>query len=150
ASGNWQDTTSPPMQLLMNPAFDAGHVGWSETTASDSTVITNDSTLTSVKSQTPPFLAWLGRYNTAHDELSQVVAVPAGASSITLSFYYLIQTMDNSPGIYDTMQVYTYDPVSAKYTAVATFNDNMPTSIWTRFSVALPASLAGQTFEIGF
>jgi len=150
ASGNWQDTTSPPVQLLMNAAFDAGHVGWSETTASASTVITNDSDLMSVKSQTPSFLAWLGGYNNAQDELSQVVTIPAGASSITLSFYYIIQTMENSPGIYDTMQVYTSDPASAKYTAVATFNDNMPTSIWTRFSVALPTSLAGQTFEIGF
>jgi hypothetical protein len=138
------------MQLLMNPNFDAGHVGWSETTASASTVITNDSTLTTVKAQTPSYLAWLGGYNNAQDDLSQVVTIPAGASSITLSFYYLIQTMESSPAILDTMQVYTYDPASAKYTAVATFNDNMPTSTWTRFSVTLPASLAGMTFELGF
>jgi hypothetical protein len=32
AAGNWQDTTSPPVQLLLNPGFDAGHVAWTQTT----------------------------------------------------------------------------------------------------------------------
>jgi hypothetical protein len=113
-------------------------------------VITPDSALMTVKSQTPSYLAWLGGYNNAQDDLSQQVTIPAGASSITLTFYYLIQTMESSPGIFDTMQVYTDDPASGKYTAVATFNDNMPTSVWTRFSISLPLSLAGQTVVIGF
>jgi len=52
--------------------------------------------------------------------------------------------------IADTMNVYTYDPAAAKYTAVATFNDNMATPTWTRFSVSLPVSLAGKSIQIGF
>jgi len=78
------------------------------------------------------------------------VTIPAGATSITLSFYYVIQTQEMSPGVYDTMDVYTYDPALAKYTALAAFNDNMATPSWTRFSINLPLSMAGRTVEIGF
>jgi len=148
--GNWLDTTTPSMQLLMNPGFDQGMVAWVESTISSSTIITADSVLTTIKAQSPSNLAWLGGYSNAQDDLSQVVAIPAGASSITLSFYYAIATQENSLAIADTMNVYTYDPAAAKYTAVATFNDNMATPTWTRFSVSLPVSLAGKSIQIGF
>jgi hypothetical protein len=79
------------------------------------------------------------------------VTIPAGASAITLSFYYVIQTQEtttaNAP---DTMDVYTYDPAIMKFTPVASFNDNMATPSWTRFSISLPVSLAGRTIKIGF
>ena len=98
AQGGWQDTPSPPVQMLMNPNFDAGHVAWDEMTASSSYIITNDSALMTIKGQTPPFLAWLGGYANTQDDLSQVVNLPAGATSITLSFYYAISTAESSPG----------------------------------------------------
>ena len=152
AQGGWQDTPSPPVQMLMNPAFDAGHVAWDEMTLSSSTIITNDSALMTIKAQTPPFLAWLGGYANTQDDLSQVVTVPAGAMSITLSFYYAISTVETSQAVSDVMDVYTYDPAAARYTSVATFNDNMttPPGTWTRFSVSLPLSLAGRPIKFGF
>ena len=152
AQGGWQDTTSPPVQLLMNPAFDAGHVAWDEMTLSSSYIITNDSALMTIKGQTPPFLAWLGGYANTQDDLSQVVNVPAGATSITLSFYYAISTAETLPSVVDVMDVYTYDPAAARYTSVATFNDNMttPPGTWTRFSASLPLSLAGRPIKFGF
>ena len=97
-----------------------------------------------------PFLAWLAGYANAQDDLWQVVSIPAGASSITLSFYYAIATQENSPTIADTMTVYTYDSAADSFTAVATFNDNMSTPMWTRFSVSLPLSLAGKSIQVGF
>jgi hypothetical protein len=150
AGGNWQDTASPPVQLLANPGFDAGHTVWSETTLSSSTIITSDSVLTSLKAQTPMNLAWLGGYANARDDLSQVVNIPAGATAITLTFYYAIATQETTQGAFDTLDVYTYDPAMAKYTPLATFNDNMPTSTWTRFSINLPVSLAGRAIQFGF
>ena len=51
-----------------------------------------------IKGQTPPFLAWLGGYSNAQDDLSQVVTVPAGATSITLSFYYAISHPGDDAG----------------------------------------------------
>src|SRR4029079_15311912 len=57
ASGSWQETKTPPVHLLMNPSFDAGHTAWSETTLSMSTIITSDSGLMTVKAQTPSYLA---------------------------------------------------------------------------------------------
>jgi hypothetical protein len=150
AQGGWQDTTTPSMQVLANPGFDAGSVAWTETTLSPSTIITPDSALTSLKAQSPSNLAWLGGYSNGRDDLSQVVAIPAGATSITLSFYYAIATQESSPGISDTMDVYVYDPGTAKYTSVAAFNDNMATPTWTRFVATLPLSLAGKTVQVGF
>jgi len=151
AQGNWQNTTTPSMQILSNPGFDAaGSIAWTETTLSSSTIITPDSALMSLKAQSPSNLAWLGGYDNAKDDLSQVVAIPAGATSITLSFYYAIATQESSPGIYDTLDVYVYDPSAAKETAVAAFNDNMSTPNWTRFTATLPLSLAGKTVQVGF
>jgi hypothetical protein len=48
--------------------------------------------------------------------------------------------------------VYTYDAAAARYTSVATFNDNMSTApgTWTRFSASLPLSLAGKPITFGF
>ena len=48
------------------------------------------------------------------------------------------------------MDVYVYDPGTAKYTSVAAFNDNMATPTWTRFVATLPLSLAGKTVQVGF
>jgi len=80
------------------------------------------------------------------------VNVPAAATSITLSFYYAISTAETSPGVVDVMDVYTYDTATARYTSVATFNDNMstPPGTWTRFSASLPLSLAGKPIKFGF
>ena len=105
-----------------------------------------------IKGQTPSFLAWLGGYANAQDDLSQVVTVPAGATSITLSFYYAISTAETTQGAFDVMDVYTYDPAASEYTSVATFNDNMatPPGTWTRFSATLPLSLAGRPIKFGF
>jgi hypothetical protein len=149
-AGNWQNTASPSMQLLANPGFDAGHGAWVETTLSASTILTSDSALTSIKAQTPSWLAWLAGYSDAQDDLSQVVTVPAGATSITLSFYYAIGTQESSLAAYDMLDIYTYDAALDKYTVLATFNDNMPISIWTRFSTSLPLSMAGRSFAVGF
>ena len=150
ATGTWQDTTSPPVQLLANPAFDAGHTAWTETTPSSSSIITSDSVLTTLRAHTPSNLAWLAGYANADDDLSQTITIPASASSITLSFYYVVQTQETTAGAFDTMDVYTYDPALAKYTVLATFNDNMATPSWTRFSIILPPSMAGRTIKVGF
>jgi hypothetical protein len=151
AGGNWQNTASPSMQLLANPGFDAGRTVWVETTLlSSSAIITNDSALMSIRAQTPSYLSWLGGYSNAQDDLSQMVTVPAGATSITLSFYYAISTQETTAGAADMLDIYTYDPALDKYTVLGTFNDNMPTPSWTRFSTSLPASMAGRTLKVGF
>jgi hypothetical protein len=149
-SGSWQNTASPPMQLLANAGFDSGHTAWTESSLSTSLIITPDSALTEIMAQSPSYLAWLGGYANALDDLSQVVTVPAGATSIALSFYYSIFTAEMTAGVHDTMDVYTYDSATATYTPLATFNDDMPSAAWIRFSIQLPVSLAGRTFTLGF
>jgi len=150
ATGAWQDTTTPPVQLFANPNLDLGHVSWVEKTLSTSQIITAESTLSQIKAQTSPNVGWLGGYANAQDDLYQSVTIPAGATAITLTFWYAIFTQENANGEYDTMDAYTYDPVSKTYNALATFSNATPASTWTRFSTDLPLSLAGQTFEVGF
>ena len=100
-----------------------------------------------LQGQTPSFLAWLGGYANAQDDLSQVVNVPAGATSITLSFYYAIPTAETSPGICRRDGRLHLRPGPAIH-VVATFNDNMATpGTWTRFSASLPLSLAGRPIK---
>jgi hypothetical protein len=150
-TGNWQNTASPPMQLLANPGFDSGHVAWVESTLSTSTVITPDSALTSIKSQSPSYVAWLGGYANAQDDIHQTVSIPAGVSSISLTFYYAIFTAENtSSGAFDMLDVYTYTVADGTFSPVATFSNLNATTTWQRFSITLPSSLAGQKVEIGF
>ena len=150
ATGAWQNTASPPVQLLMNPGFDAGHTAWVEKTPASTAIITPESSLMTVRAETPSYLAWLAGYPNANDDLSQTITIPAGASSITLSFYYLIQTQETSIANPDAMDVYTYDAATSMYTTIASFNDNMPTPSWTRFQTTLPSTLAGKTIKFGF
>ena len=137
------------MQLLANPAFDAGHTAWTETTSSSSSIITSDSVLTTLRAHTPSNLAWLAGYANADDDLSQTITIPANASSITLSFYYVLQTQETTAGAFDTMDVYTYDPALAKYTALATFNDNMATPSYLDAVLDHPAAVDGRADHQG-
>jgi len=136
--------------LLINPGFDSGHTTWIEETESSSEIITNQSALTTITAQTPPYLGWLGGYDDAVDDLYQFVTIPAGATSISLSFYYAVRTEEVMTGVYDKVEVYTYDPMTTAYTPIAAFTNNTSAINWTRFTASLPLTLAGKTFEVGF
>jgi hypothetical protein len=149
---SWQNTPSPTIQLLANPAFDSGNVVWVEDSDSTSQIITNQSALTTITAHTAPYLAWLGGYDDAFDDLYQTVTIPAGATSISLSFYYAVRTDEVGSGIYDTVEAYTFDPMvgASSYQVHATFNDDTAVPNWTRYTTSLPLTLAGKTIEVGF
>jgi hypothetical protein len=148
ASGAWQTMGTASQQLLVNPAFDAGPTGWKDAGLVGEIINLDDGEL-DVRAHTPPYLAWLGGYDDAVDELSQTVTIPAGASQITLNFYYNVVTEETSRREYDTLDVFVVSPDGAK-TSVAHLSDETLTPTWTRFSVALPVTLAGRTVDIRF
>jgi hypothetical protein len=148
ATGTWQNSGTATQQLLVNPSFDLGPgSGWQEISPYE--VLWQYTTAQDIMPQSPTYQAWLAGYDSANDDIYQDVAVPAGATNITLSFYYAVFTQEITSGIYDTLDV-SYGVNGGAYTLLTEFDDNHPTSTWTRFSTTLPASVAGTTLELDF
>jgi hypothetical protein len=148
ASGAWQTTGKASSELLVNPAFDLGpDSGWM---TNGMIIFQDDPTLLDTASDTPPYLAWLGGYMFADDDLWQTVTVPASTVSLTLSFNYKVFTEESSKGAaYDFMSVEVHGPNGA-VAQVGQLSDNSATDVWTRFTAVLPPALAGQTVELHF
>lgn len=80
----------PPTNPIVNGTFEAGPtVGWDQITLSDLEFIVSDAP---VEANGGQWLAWLGGYSDEVSVLSQRVAIPASAS--TLSFYHWISSND--------------------------------------------------------
>jgi hypothetical protein len=149
ASGAWQVTGTASSQLLANPGFDLGPGSWGEVSSAGEIVTFDDGTA-DTSSQTAPYLAWLGGYDGADDEIFQTVNVPAAATASTLTFYYQVFTEESPRGSeFDTLNVYVTGPDGVP-TRVAHLSDNTVTAGWTRFSAALPPALAGHAVEVRF
>jgi len=147
ASGAWQVTGQATRQLLANPSFDDGPTSsWTQV----GTIIYRESTALDTPADTPPFLAWLGGYNRASDELSQTVTIPAGAVSVSLAFSYTVFTEEaKKGGAFDFLNVEVRDP-NGNVTALGQLSNNDAVSTWTRFGAMLPAALAGKTVDLHF
>ena len=152
STGSWQSTGTSTHQLLANPGFEAGTTNWTTSVAGGfaliyvATGMGNSSP--DVAAQSPPNVAWFGGYNNADDIASQSVVIPADATSINVSFYYAIVTRENGTAANDVMDVTV--TAGAQTTAVAHFSNANAVAAWTRFSAALPATLAGQTVRLQF
>ena len=87
----------PAGNLLTNPGFEAGPVGWSASPG----VVTDDPF---APARTGSWKAWLNGYGDGStDELAQTVAVPVGGGTLT---YHLWIDTEESPGdVYDELTV---------------------------------------------
>jgi hypothetical protein len=90
--------TPPPCgEALVNGDFEQGHVAWVEYSGGGYDVITQDWT-------TPyqgTWVAWMGGYDDALDQLTQLFHVPANAQdSQSLTFYLYVET-EETGGAYD-------------------------------------------------
>ena len=88
-------------QLLANPGFESGATSWTASTG----VITNAATKTSRSGSWYALLGNVG--NTSTKSMSQSVAITAGKTSATLSFYLKIDTAESASATtaYDTLTV---------------------------------------------
>jgi hypothetical protein len=157
ASGAWQNTGRATQELLINPNFDLGpSVGWKQST----NIIYQESSALDTAADTPPYLAWLGGYNKADDDLYQAVTIPASTVELALSFSYKVFTREpRSMAAYDFMSVELRGQNgqgmgtgmgNGLLMTVGQLSDNDAVSTWTRFSAMLPPSLAGKTVELHF
>jgi membrane-bound inhibitor of C-type lysozyme len=111
-------TTPPPTgdNLLQNPGFESGAVNWTGTAGP----ITND---TGRPARTGSWKLWLqGNGRATTENVGQSVAIPASATTATLSFWIRIDTAETTTSTaYDTAKVQVVD--GSATTTLATYSN---------------------------
>lgn len=135
--------------LLTNPNFDATPVGtgWVQAPIDPLyPIVTADGALV----QSAPNKAWmagLARAN-ANDTLYQNVTVPAGATSLVLTGYYEIRTLETLGGIYDRAKIELVQTGGALIQEAFAKNNTNGTTAWTAFQFAFATPHAGETIRL--
>jgi hypothetical protein len=129
-------------QLLGNPGFESGAVTW--TTSSG--VITNS---TSEAAHGGSWYAWMDGYGSAHtDSILQQVAIPAGKTSATLTFYLHVDTAETTTTTaYDTLKVQIRNSSGTVLATLATYSNLNKNTGYTQKSFSLN-SYIGQTIQV--
>jgi serine protease len=88
------------VNILVNPGFEAGGDGW---TVSGEGIMSADD---SEPARTGQMKAWLGGHGEARTErISQAIAIPASASSATLTIHLHVTTEEQLNQVFDTLDV---------------------------------------------
>jgi len=126
-------------QKIANPGFESGSSGWSATSG----VIGQNGPSEPAHSGT--WDAWLDGYGRTHtDTLSQSIAIPAGCSTYTLSFWLHIDTAERTTTVaYDTLTV------TLGSTTLATYSNLNRASGYQQRSFNV-SGFAGQTVTLKF
>jgi Zn-dependent metalloprotease len=137
--------TQPPptgSNLLLNPGFESGAVNWTGTSGP----ITNN---TGRPARTGTWKMWLGGNGTTSTENeAQSVAIPASATSATLSFWIRIDTAETtSSTVYDTAKIQIVD--GATTTTLATYSNLNKNTTYTQKSFNVTA-YKGKTISVKF
>jgi len=134
----------PGTELLLNRGFESGNVNWTATAG----VITNS---TGQTPRTGSFYAWLDGYGTTHtDSLFQDVALPASATSVTLTFWIKINTAETTTTTaFDTLQVQLRNTSNTVLSTLATYSNLNKSTGYVQKTFNL-TSFKGQTVRIYF
>jgi Putative Ig domain len=127
-------------QKLVNPGFESGNTSWTATTG-----VIGQFGSSGQPTHGGTWDAWLDGYGTTHtDSISQSVAIPAGCTNSTLSFYLHVDSAETT-----TTAQYDKLTVTIGSTTVATYSNlNKATGYALRsFNVG---SFAGQTVAVKF
>ncbi|GAA0622633.1 M4 family peptidase [Kribbella sandramycini] len=120
-------TTEPPTgdNLLKNPGFESGATNWTGTSG----VITNS---TSKPARTGSYKAWLqGNGRSSTENVAQSVAIPATATSASLSFWVRIDSAETTSSVvYDTLKVQIVD--GSTTTTLATYSNLNKNTTYTQ------------------
>jgi PKD repeat protein len=132
-------------QLLGNPGFETGTASpWTATTG----VISNNS---AEPPHTGSWDAWLDGYGSTHtDTLAQSVAIPAAASSATLSFWLHIDTAETTTtSAYDTLSAQILNPSGGVLATLHTWSNLNAATGYSQQSFDLSA-YKGQNITVKF
>lgn len=134
-------------QLLGNPGFEGSASPW---TMSSGVYCTN-STCSGETAHGGTGFAWLDGYGTTHtDTVSQQVAIPAGKTSATLSYFLHIDTAETTTTTaYDKLTVGVYSTSGTLLKTLATYSNLNKNTGYAVHTNSL-ASYIGQTVVIKF
>jgi aminopeptidase S len=134
-------TMTPPTgtNLLANPGFESGAVGWTGTSGP----ITDNS---GRPARTGSWKAWLGGNGTTSSEsISQQVTIPAAATTASLSYWIRTDTAELGSTVYDTLEVQVVRGGTA--TTLRTFSNVGTDATYAQVSHSLLA-WRGQTVTV--
>jgi subtilase family serine protease len=133
-------------QLLGNPGFESGNTTWKATT---DVILDNSEAGGSEVAQAGSYFAWLDGYGAAHtDTLSQSVALPAGCSSYTLTYYqHIDSTEKTSEGAADTLTLQVLNSSGTVLSTVSTYS-NLNAASGYQLITANLAAYAGETITL--
>jgi Bacterial Ig domain len=141
---NVSNTVAQPTQLIGNSSFESGAASWTATAG----VITNGS---GQAARSGTWKAWLNGYGTTHtDTLYQQVAIPAAATTATLSFWLKVSSAETTTtSAFDTLKVQVRNTSNGVLATLATYSNlNKGTSFVQRnFDLS---AYKGQTVRIYF
>ncbi len=134
-------------QLITNGSFESGGTGWS---ASAGVICTNSSCQNTESAHAGTGYAWLNGYGTTHtDTLSQKVAIPAGKTSATLSFWLHVDTAETENVAYDTLRLQVLNSAGTVVATLATWSNLNAAAGYAQKSFNLN-SYIGQTVTLRF
>ena len=127
---------------LLNPGFESGAVNWTGTSGP----ITNNS---GRPARTGTWKLWLqGNGRTTTENVSQSVAIPASATTATLSFWIRIDSAETTTStVYDTAKVQIVD--GSTTTTLATYSNLNKNTTYTQKSFNVTA-YKGKTISVKF
>jgi pseudomonalisin len=129
-------------QLLLNPGFESGAVNWTTTSG----VIDSS---TGEASHSGTWKAWMDGYGSSHtDTVLQQVAIPAGKTSATLTFWLHVDSAETTTSTaYDTVKVQVRNSSGTVLATLATYSNLNKATGYTQKSFNLNAYI-GQTVQI--
>jgi len=153
------------IEKLANPVFDLtpNGMGWVDGRDPATNLLSGgpfpiiSANPTGVTPHSAPNKAWFGGASGSDvtpakasltDTLHQDFAIPAGATNVVVSGYYLVGTNDVTTSVFDT---FTIDLVQTNGTLienVLTLSNMTNASTFTAFSKAITANVAGQTIRL--
>lgn len=131
-------------ELIVNGDFESGHTGWAEYSSQAYELIDP------FYPHSPTHSAWLGANNNEEDWVSQSVALPANAASLTLHYWWSLYTEEHPGTQFDFLRVQLVRVDGTLITELKTYNnDSAEAWLWNDDSVDVSA-YAGQTLQLRF
>lgn len=133
--------STPPTNALVNPGFESGAVGWTQSSSAGYSLIDSST------SRTGSYSAWLGGYNSATESIRQTVTVPSNG---TLRYHWYMTTSESGTTVYDRLQIRIHRASDGVLLASSSRVSNAsPRGAWYADAYSL-SPYAGQSVWVSF
>lgn len=144
--------TTQMVQLLSNENLDLGSgSGWIENGAGYPIILspTDPTYPLPVTPQTGNYAGWMGGVDSATRSMYQDIAVPAGATGMSVTGYRYIATEETS-GVWDVFTITIRNTSNSVLETLGSLSNANATDSWLNFTYTPISSYAGQTVRLHF